>query len=128
VNKDKLKVGGPPRAQETRLDDPPKGQGDNLPKGPVDLDPKSFPDQSPGQGGVPCTVDNVRHMLTQNGIEVRYNVIKKRTFISVPWVSGGSENSDAVAMTHIQSLASRYGTVACFQKSSKSHRSPVVVA
>lgn len=47
-------------------------------------------------------------MLAENGIDVRYNVIKKRTEIDVPWLSGQTENAEAVAMTHIQSLASRH--------------------
>lgn len=48
-------------------------------------------------------------MLTANRVTVRYNVIKKRTEIVVPWLVGSTENADSVAMTHILSLASRYG-------------------
>lgn len=88
---------------------PPPSHGHNRPKGPVDIDPKSFPDQPTGQKGVLCTVDNVRHMLNENGVEVRYNLIKKRTEIDVPWLTGASDNVDAAAMTHVLSLASRYG-------------------
>lgn len=103
------KVSGSPRAPSARPKDSPAGPGHNQPPGPVEIDPASFPDQPAGQKGVPCTVDNVRHMLTENGVRVRYNAIKKRTEIEVPWLKRGSENVDAVAMTHIQSLASRYG-------------------
>ena len=78
--------------------------------GPADLVAGSFPDAPKGRSdGPPATVDNVRHMLTANGIAVRYNVIKKRTEIIVPWLADTSENADAVSMTHVQSLASRYG-------------------
>lgn len=76
---------------------------------PVDLDPREFPDKPLGGLNPPATVDNVRHMLKANRITVRYNVIKKRTEIVVPWLVGSTENADSVAMTHIQSLASRYG-------------------
>ena len=48
-------------------------------------------------------------MLDANGVTVRYNIIRKRTEITVPWVFGTTENNDAVSMTHILSLASQYG-------------------
>jgi predicted P-loop ATPase len=96
-----LKVGG--------SNTPAAQIGHNKQNQPVTIDPKSFPDQSPSQYGVPCTIDNVRFMLAENGISVRYNTIKKKTQIDVPWVNGTIENSDGVSMTHIQSLASRYG-------------------
>ncbi|RYY00396.1 hypothetical protein EON78_01285, partial [bacterium] len=57
--------------------EPPSPYGHNRPKGPVEIDPASFPDQPTGHKGVLCTVDNVRHMLNENGVTVRYNVIKK---------------------------------------------------
>lgn len=76
--------------------------------GPVDIDVRSFPDQPVGNDGPPATIDNVRHMLSANGVRVRYNIVKKRTEIVVPWLVGTAENADSVAMTHIQSLALRY--------------------
>jgi len=48
-------------------------------------------------------------MLDANGVTVRYNIIRTRTEITVPWVFGTTENNDAVSMTHILSLASQYG-------------------
>ncbi|MCK8457893.1 virulence-associated E family protein [Sphingomonas faeni] len=48
-------------------------------------------------------------MLDANGVTVRYNIIRKRTEIAVPWVFGTTENNDAVSMTHVLSLASQYG-------------------
>ncbi|MHC9420579.1 VapE domain-containing protein [Sphingomonas citri] len=78
--------------------------------GPVEVDVSSFPDKASGRSDAPpCTIDNVRHMLDANGISVRYNIIAKRTEIVVPWVSGTADNSEVVSMTHILSLASRYG-------------------
>jgi putative DNA primase/helicase len=47
-------------------------------------------------------------MLALNDVAVRYKIIKKRTEIIVPWIMGTAENADAVSMTHILSLASRY--------------------
>ena len=93
MNISKLKVGRP-EAQPSR---------------PVDIDVRDYPDEPARAGqGPPSTVENVRHMLDANGVEVRYNVIKKRTEITVPWLVGTAENSDAAAMTHVLSLASRY--------------------
>jgi predicted P-loop ATPase len=91
----KIQVKKSPGAQSTR---------------PVDIDTASFPDQ-PGRrsDGPPSTIANVRHMLDKNSVTVRYNIIRKRTEITVPWVVGTTENNDAVAMTHILSLASQYG-------------------
>jgi predicted P-loop ATPase len=75
---------------------------------PAQIDAASFPDR-PGRGdGVPCTIANVRHMLDINRVSVRYDVIGKRTIISVPWIAGTAENNDAVSMTHILSMASKY--------------------
>lgn len=84
------------------------GNGHNRPTEPVALDPNSFPDQLPGGRGIPSTVANVRYMLEANAIEVRYNVITKRTEITVPWLNVGSDNADSSSMTHIQSLAAKH--------------------
>jgi predicted P-loop ATPase len=75
----------------------------------VDIDSKDFPDQPNKGEGPPATIDNVRFMVARNGITVRYNVIKKRTEIIIPWLVGMTENAESVAMTHMQSLALRYG-------------------
>jgi len=90
-----LKVNRSPGAQSSR---------------PLDLDIASFPDQPARRSdGPPSTIANVRHMLDANGVTVRYNIIRKRTEITVPWIFGTTENNDAVSMTHILSLASQYG-------------------
>jgi len=73
------------------------------------MEPRSFPDQPLGGTNPPATVDNVRHLLKANGVVVRYNVIKKRTEIIVPWLTGLTENADGSAMTHVLSLAARCG-------------------
>ena len=81
----------------------------NEPTRPVDIEPSTFPDR-PRQGyAPPATIDNVRHLLKENGVTVRYNVIKKRLEIRVPWAATTVDNGEDVAMTHILSLASRYG-------------------
>lgn len=79
------------------------------PARPVDIDVREFPDQPAKGDGPPATIANVRHMVDRNGITVRYNVMKKRTEIIVPWLVGTAENADSVAMTHILSMAVRYG-------------------
>ena len=40
---------------------------------------------------------------------MRYNLIRKRVEITVPWVFGTVENGDAVSLSHVLSLASQYG-------------------
>lgn len=102
-----IRVGGASQSPSPLPEPPPPDH--NRPRGPVDISTASFPDQPTGQKGVLCTIDNVRYMLAENGVVVRYNVVKKRTEIDVPWLTGASDNADAVAMTHVQSLASRYG-------------------
>ncbi|RYF13564.1 MAG: hypothetical protein EOO77_15305, partial [Oxalobacteraceae bacterium] len=94
VNISKLKA---PRASEA------------IPARPVDIDVREFPDQPTRGEGPPATIANVRYMVDRNGITVRYNVMKKRSEIIVPWLVGTAENADSVAMTHILSMAVRYG-------------------
>ena len=76
--------------------------------GPVEIAGETFPDQPSRGDGPPATLANVRHVLARNGIVVRYNIVKKRTEIAVPWLAGTAENADSVAMTHITSLALLY--------------------
>jgi putative DNA primase/helicase len=54
---------------------------------------------------VPCTIDNVQHLLKTYGIHVRYNVIKKKTLINIPFLQGSPDNFDNSALTQIISLA-----------------------
>lgn len=78
--------------------------------GPVDIASSEFPDKPTGHSQVPpCTVDNVRHLLDENGITARYNEIAKRVEIAVPWATGTADNGETVSLTHILSLASRHG-------------------
>jgi putative DNA primase/helicase len=74
---------------------------------PVKID--TFPDQATGQGGPPQTIDNVSHLLNANGISARYNVIKKRTEISIPGLRGVIDNGDSVAIAHVKSLMAMHG-------------------
>ncbi len=71
---------------------------------PAPLDPLGFPHQ-PQHGSLPGTLENLRYLLEQYGISVRYNVIEKRlSIISTRW-PGGSDNVDNTAMANIVSLA-----------------------
>lgn len=77
---------------------------------PKPLESASFPHQ-PRNGGnqPPATIANVHHLLTEYGILVHYNVIRKKLTISVPGYSGTPDNADNVAIAHIMSLASLNG-------------------
>ena len=70
------------------------------------LDPSSFPNPPRRENGnLPCTIPNVDFLLRSYRITVRYNVIKKRTVISIPGLSGSPDNASNSALTQIISLA-----------------------
>ena len=74
------------------------------------LDPKAFPNQPRGASQVvPCTIPNIQHFVKMYGIDVRYNVIRKKLQIVLPGHSGTAENADHVALTQIISLAALNG-------------------
>jgi hypothetical protein len=70
------------------------------------LDPDSFPNP-PRKGSryLPTTIANVRHLMRAYGIHVRYNVIKKKLFTTLPGYRGAPDNVDNVALQYIISLA-----------------------
>ncbi len=61
------------------------GENSNLTKNdafPARLPRGEYPDQPPTEGGrLPSTLENVRHLLAESDVEVRYDVIKKRLAI-----------------------------------------------
>lgn len=70
-----------------------------------------FPDRPLRQGSPipPATIENVAHLLAQEGITARYNEVKKKVEIAIPGHVGTSENFDNVTLTHIVSLCSKHG-------------------
>ncbi|MHA6723803.1 VapE domain-containing protein [Sphingomonas sp. RS2018] len=76
---------------------------------PTKADFRSFPDQPPGVGAPPTTIANVRHLLDTNGIVAGYNMVRKRTEISIPGLPGVADNSEGVTLTQIRSLLSLHG-------------------
>jgi predicted P-loop ATPase len=68
-----------------------------------------FPDPPLQYGGPPATDDNIRFLLAHYGITVRQNVIKKRTEIIAPGLTGTTDNYDNDALTFICSHAARHG-------------------
>lgn len=70
----------------------------------------SFPNQPRnGSGTIPTTIPNVEHLLKSYGIQVQYDVIKKKLRIVIPGHSGSADNTDNVAMSQIISLANLNG-------------------
>lgn len=66
------------------------------------LDRDDFPDPPLSGGhGLRLTLENVEHLLCQSGIEVRFDVIKKRLI--------ARKDSKPCSQTEIASVASRYG-------------------
>lgn len=70
------------------------------------LDPESFPNppHKPGKP-VKATIPNVKHLLSEYGVAVSYDVIKKQLLMVLPEQSGSSDNSSNVALTQLLSLA-----------------------
>jgi putative DNA primase/helicase len=69
----------------------------------------SLPDQ-PSSGNVPpMTINNLRHLMAANSITIRYNIIKKKTEITIPDQRGTADNLDNVALTHVISLVAKAG-------------------
>jgi len=73
------------------------------------LDRTEFPDPPPGNNGPAATIENVEWLIQRNAIIVRYNEIKKKVEIIVPGLRGTTDNHDNNALTHIVSIAARYG-------------------
>ena len=77
---------------------------------PTPIDPKTFPDQPCGWSHkIPTTIPNVRHVLSHYGIQLRYDVIRKRLWHRIPGLNIAQDNSDNVALTEITSLCVRNG-------------------
>ena len=70
------------------------------------LSSDSFPNTT-GLGGnrIPATIPNLDHMLASYGINVRYNVIKKKLQVNVPGLVGASDNLENSALSQVVSLA-----------------------
>jgi len=72
------------------------------------LDREGFPDRPrSAQGSIPSTLENFRHLADTYGIRVRFNVIKKRSEVTIPGVQVSTQNRDEVVLSHLESLAIR---------------------
>ena len=74
------------------------------------IDPQSFPHLPKPGGGLPATIENVGHLLTETGFTARFNVIKKRLEVR----RGGkpaSMNQVASAATRRTKLNTRWRKV-----------------
>jgi len=70
---------------------------------PTKVDPTTFPHQPSAPGrGLPLTIENIEHLLTQGGIQPRFNVIKKR--LEVTRTAGTS-----ISMNEVASFAILHG-------------------
>lgn len=70
------------------------------------LKQSEFPDPPrPTPYQTPATIENLKHLIRENSIRVRYNVIKKKVEIVMPEAVGTPENRDATALATIFSLA-----------------------
>lgn len=74
------------------------------------LNPEKFP-HPPGKGSsyLMPTIENFQHMLKGYGINVSYDVIKKRLVVLIPDHQGSVDNHEAVALAVINSVATLNG-------------------
>jgi Virulence-associated protein E len=63
-----------------------------------------FPNKS-SNGGLSATIDNVGCMLGHYGVTTRYNVVKKKTEVILPYLSTDTDNGGNASVTHLISLA-----------------------
>lgn len=68
-----------------------------------------LPDQPRGNGAPLQTIKNVKYLLDANGITARYNVIKKRSELTIPGLRGVIDNGDSVSIAHVKSLMALHG-------------------
>jgi putative DNA primase/helicase len=74
------------------------------------IEPKTFPHQpATPYGAPPATIENIAHLLDAFGIVARFNIITKKVEVLIPGHGGSVENAANTAITHVQSLALRYG-------------------
>lgn len=72
------------------------------------LDRDEFPDQPRSANkSVPATYENFLHVIDATGIGVRFNVIAKRPEVTIPGLTAGRQNRDAVLLSHLESLIIR---------------------
>jgi hypothetical protein len=86
--------------------------GNPAPSEEIDLDhvqplePDAFPNAPEKEGNsVKATIANVQYLLSEYGIIVSYDVIKKKMRTILPGQAGSSDNASNVALTQILSLA-----------------------
>ena len=75
---------------------------------PKKCDRDLFPDRPDGNR-LPLTIANLKYLLDQNGISVRYNVISKKGEISIPAMQSTPDNGDNVSLAYVYSLATLNG-------------------
>lgn len=76
----------------------------------VDLiDPRNLPQRKPDSAAILTTIPNIKYMLDFYGIEVKYNVIKKRTDYRIPGLKTTLDNRENTSVNHILSLAQLNG-------------------
>lgn len=74
---------------------------------PMDLD--LMPDRLKSGATPPTTTANIEYLLEHYGIQVRYDVIKKRLNIAIPGQVGTVENAENVSLTYIYNLVTLNG-------------------
>lgn len=85
-------------------------QANHHEKATPQIDPRTYPDQSPSSPyKVLTTIPNVHFLLKTVGVEVGYDVIGKRLCHKIPGIDIAPDNADNIALAEITSLCIRNG-------------------
>ena len=95
-------------AQRQSLATTPK-EHRNIERAPETRKVLAFPDAQLKEGGVPCTIDNLKALLDAHGIVVRYDMMKKEVAVRIPGHKGTIDNAAETSLARIMSLAASYG-------------------
>ena len=77
---------------------------------------QALPDVSP-DGAPQQTIENVRTVLENEGVHVRYNCINKREEILIPKMTWSMDNVGEASLAHVRSLCHRYDVKTNYLKS-----------
>ncbi len=69
------------------------------------LDQRNFPHQPSGRSTrTPPTIENFTYLMNAHGVEIRYNLVTKKTTVAIPHLKTTIDNADNVKNAHISSL------------------------
>jgi putative DNA primase/helicase len=69
------------------------------------LEFRDFPHQATGRATkIPATIENFTYLMEMHGVDIRYNLVTKKTTVVIPHLKTTIDNADNVKLAHINSL------------------------